>query len=151
MGGRNFCSYFFLINFANMQKQITILLVDDDDDDLHSFQSALDNIKITAECITAASGSEAIYKLSSDPAFLPEYIFLDLMMPAMDGKKCIGEIRKIKNNKHTPIIIHSSGDLKKDAAELIKTGASFYYQKPNTVDELTNILKKVLSAHVSKK
>ena len=133
-----------------MQKQITILLVDDDDDDLHTFKSALDNIKISAECVTAASGNEAIQKLSGDADFLPEYIFLDLMMPAMDGKKCIGEIRKIKNNKHTPIIIHSSVDLRNDAADLIKTGASFYYQKPNTIGELTTILKKVLSAHVSK-
>lgn len=132
-------------------QQITILLVDDDDEDMHIFKSALDNIKISAECVTAASGNEAIHKLSNDPGFLPEYIFLDLMMPAMDGKKCIGEIRKIKNNKHTPIIINSSADLSRDAADLIKKGASFYYQKPNSIGELTNILKKVLSAHISKK
>lgn len=133
-----------------MHKHITILLVDDDHDDLYIFKQAINQIKISAECVVATNGNDAIEKLAADPEFLPEYIFMDLVMPNMDGKKCIKEIRKIKNNKNTPIIIHSSINLHKDAAELIKSGASFYYQKPGTVGELTKILKKVLSAHISK-
>ena len=133
-----------------MQKHITILLVDDDHDDATIFKEAINQIQISANCVIATNGNEAIEKLETDPDFLPEYIFMDLVMPNMDGKKCIREIRKIKNNKNTPIIIHSSINLHNDAAELIETGASFYFQKPGSVGELTKILKKVLSAHISK-
>lgn len=133
-----------------MQKHITILLVDDDHDDATIFKEAINQIQISANCVIATNGNEAIERLETDPEFLPEYIFMDLVMPNMDGKKCIREIRKIKNNKNTPIIIHSSTNLHNDAAELIETGASFYFQKPGSVGELTKILKKVLSAHISK-
>ncbi len=133
-----------------MQKHITILLVDDDHDDATIFKEAINQIQINANCVIATNGNEAIERLETDPEFLPEYIFMDLVMPNMDGKKCIREIRKIKNNKNTPIIIHSSTNLHNDAAELIETGASFYFQKPGSVGELTKILKKVLSAHISK-
>ena len=133
-----------------MQKHITILLVDDDHEDQSIFKEAINQLEISAECVVAMDGNDAIEKLATDPEFLPEYIFMDLVMPKMDGKKCIREIRKIKNNKNTPIIIHSSVNLHNDAAELIKTGASYYFQKPGSVGELTKILKKVLSAHIPK-
>lgn len=132
-----------------MQKPVTILVVDDDQDDINFFQEAINQIDINAACVIATNGDDAIEKLKTAPDFFPEYIFLDLVMPKMDGKKCIREIRKIKHNKNTPIIIHSSVNLQKDAVDLIANGASYYYQKPGTIGELTTILKKILSAHIS--
>ncbi|MBA2501171.1 MAG: response regulator [Chitinophagaceae bacterium] len=134
-----------------MQKKITILLVDDQEDDLYIFKRALKQVDVSVKCVTAESGKEAVEKLMEDAEFLPDYIFMDLNMPVMDGKKSIREIRKVKNNKHTPIIIHSTKNLKEDAVNLIETGASFYFQKPNSIDELAAILEKILSAHIGNK
>ena len=64
-----------------MQKHITILLVDDDHEDQSIFKEAIDQLEISAECVVATDGNDAIEKLATDPEFLPEYIFMDLVMP----------------------------------------------------------------------
>jgi CheY-like chemotaxis protein len=128
---------------------ITVLLVDDDDDDQFIFISALTSINdLKINYRVASNGPDAIEMLLVDSNFAPDYIFLDMNMPLMDGRSCIKEIRKLEKKKNTPVIIHSTANLSEDAATLVETGASFYFQKPNSINKFTEILRKILSAHL---
>jgi len=127
---------------------ITVLLVDDDDDDQFIFISALSGINLKIDYRVVSNGPDAIEMFLTDSSFNPDYIFLDMNMPMMDGRRCIKEIRKLEKKKNTPVIIHSTTNLSEEAAALLDTGASFYFQKPNSIHKFTEILRQILSAHL---
>jgi CheY-like chemotaxis protein len=88
--------------------KVTCFLVDDDVDDLEIFTLAVEDLRINVNCVTAADGIDALEKLRNDEAFVPDFIFLDLNMPRMNGKQCLLEIKKIERLSSTPVIIYSN-------------------------------------------
>ena len=73
------------------------LVADDDEDDRFFFLEALRSIDPGITCMLASNGREALTLLQSDFFSLPDYIFLDLNMPLMNGLKCLEEIKKISS------------------------------------------------------
>jgi len=120
-----------------------VFLVDDDRDDREIFIEALAEIDNSCSCITAENGEEAIEKLHTN-GFVPDYIFLDLNMPRMNGRECLVEIKNIKRLKETPVIIYTTSSLQKEKEELVKLGASMFLTKPSNFHELCRSLKQVL-------
>ena len=55
-------------------------------------------------CIQSRSATAAISLLGY---LAPDYIFLDLNMPGMDGLKCLDEIKKTKELHNVPVILYS--------------------------------------------
>src|ERR1700758_2081341 len=96
-----------------MSKSILFFLVDDDADDREIFTMAARCIRKT-ECITAKNGEEALEFLKKNEEFVPDFIFLDLNMPKVDGKECLVEMRKIERLKQVPIYIYSTSLRDKD-------------------------------------
>ena len=79
---------------------MVILHVDDDPDDREIFQVALKEIDPDINCISVFSSQHALTMLRN---IIPDYIFLDINMPEMDGNECLSEIRK--DRKYDGIII----------------------------------------------
>jgi CheY-like chemotaxis protein len=107
-----------------------ILVVDDDVDDLQFFTDAIAEIDIHFRCWTAFNGIEAL-KLLGITDTRPDYIFLDLNMPRMDGRQCL---RHLKNSPvfHTiPVFIYSTSRRPEDVEELISMGAAAFIVKPS--------------------
>lgn len=121
----------------------TVLLVDDDKDDREIFIEALAQIDESLNCITAENGEEAIAKLSAT-GFIPNYIFLDLNMPRMNGRECLIEIKSIKDLESIPVIIYTTSSHPKEKDELEKLGASRFMTKPSNFNELCHSIKSVL-------
>jgi CheY-like chemotaxis protein len=84
---------------------MTILLVDDDQDDVYIFREAINAISPEIKCIHAQDGIEAVELLKDA---IVDIIFLDLNMPRMDGKECLTEIRNNDALRNIPIIIYST-------------------------------------------
>lgn len=120
------------------------LLVDDDDDDKEIFCLALEQIDPTITCHTASDGREAL-RILSNKSVLPDYIFLDLNMPQMDGKECLKEIKKQAPLNHIPVIIFSTSSAQKDMDETKKLGATSFITKPPLVSELAKKLTEVFT------
>ena len=120
-----------------------VFLVDDDRDDREIFIEALAEIDDSYHCFTAENGEEAISKLSAN-AFVPDYIFLDLNMPRMNGRECLVEIKTIKQLERIPVIIYTTSSLQREKEELVKLGASMFITKPNNFNDLCHSLKQVL-------
>src|SRR5204863_3105714 len=86
---------------------MTILIVDDDPEDISLFCEAIHEIDSFFKCIAAKNGNEAL-QLLSKLAKLPDYIFLDINMPGMNGFECLSEIKKNPKLENIPVVMHSS-------------------------------------------
>jgi CheY-like chemotaxis protein len=74
------------MNFTPVQK--TLLIVDDDHDDIQLFCEAVTYINETHHCFSAPNG-EAALQLLKAAIVKPDFVFLDLNMPRMSGKQLL--------------------------------------------------------------
>jgi PleD family two-component response regulator len=67
-----------------------------------------------------STGNTALHYLSTEKV-LPDYIFMDYSMPAMDGLDCLEKIKKIERAKDIPVVMYSGKDAAhyQDAAMLL--------------------------------
>ncbi len=127
-----------------MNKKRTVLIIDDDDDDRTIFSAAIKEIHSDIQCITAKSGHDALMLLKNEATQLPDFIFLDLNMPCMNGKQCLAEIKNNSRLLHIPIIMYSTTKRHEDMEDVKKLGASFFITKPALFDEICAAITFVL-------
>ena len=132
-----------------MPLNITCFLIDDDVDDQDIFILALEEVDPSIRCYTASDGVEALRKLNGEKDFRPDFIFLDLNMPRLNGRQCLEEIRKIDFLDAIPVVIYSTSSGQRDKTETKQLGAADYIVKPNTVSALADVLARFF--HVSPK
>ncbi|TDE11551.1 response regulator [Dyadobacter psychrotolerans] len=119
-----------------MNGALIYLIVDDDADDREFFREAVAEINSSSVCLMADNGAEALRKLRSGIKHLPDYIFLDLNMHLMDGRKCLVELKKDINLKNIPVIILTTSSAQKDIDETRNLGASDFLTKPSEYQKL---------------
>ena len=85
------------------------------------------------EVILAEDGFDALAKVSDH---LPDVIFVDVMMPRLDGYQTCSLIKKNPRFKTTPVIMLSSKDGLFDRARGRMVGSDQYLTKPFTKDSL---------------
>ena len=91
-----------------MEKTILCLLVDDDPDDQEIFCLALQEIGKNLECIIANGGNQALEMLNSNKALIPDFIFIDVNMPGMNGIDCLKHIKDLEHLKESEVIMYST-------------------------------------------
>jgi len=123
----------------NMEKRV--FLLDDDNDEHEIFLSALRRVDEQVDFNAASDWHEASGMLIN---FRPDFIFVDLNMPKMDGFSCVMEIRKIQFLRDVPIYIYSTGITEKDGKRALSAGATSYIVKPASFLDLCKTLKKIL-------
>jgi CheY-like chemotaxis protein len=123
-----------------MKQKKICLLIDDDSDDQEIFVLALEHINKDFVCVVASNGHEALGKLTTANSPLPDYIFLDLNMPRMNGKECLKEIKKNTLLNHIPVIIYTTSSMASDKSETASLGASGFITKPFSLPELIDLL-----------
>lgn len=121
----------------------TILLIDDDRDDQEIFSMALQEVAPDFRFITAGDGFEALEMLK-ERNVKPDYIFLDLNMPRMNGRRCLEEIRRDPGLSEVPVVIYSTSSELKDREQLIEMGATAFVTKPPKIVELINIVRDII-------
>ena len=99
------------------------------------------------EAHLAESGREAI-DLVSRHLVSYDIIFMDHMMPYMDGAEATENIRQLEGNyaKNVPIIALTANAIKGVDKQLLKSGMNDYIAKPIKIDQLSAILRKWLPA-----
>ncbi len=95
--------------------------------------------KVGCEVITATDGFEALAKITDHR---PDIIFVDIMMPRLDGYQTTALIKNNKMFKKTPVIMLSSKDGLFDRARGRIVGSEQYLTKPFTKEELLGAIKK---------
>ena len=126
----------------------TILIVDDDANDLMFIERAFRAIGVTDPIHTVNGGQEAIDYMAGGGKYAnrsvyayPTFITIDLKMPGKDG---FAVLEHLKNNPAYAIIptvvLTSSRDLD-DIKKAYMLGASSYHVKPHSPEELRKFLK----------
>jgi CheY-like chemotaxis protein len=118
-------------------------LIDDDIDDQEIFLMALQEVDESINCVIANDGVDGLKKLNDDPLFIPDYIFLDVNMPKMNGMQCLPEIKKLPRLKDVKIIMFSTSADSRIIRASKELGANDFVVKPAGLSPLIDVLKKI--------
>lgn len=118
-------------------KGIKVMVIDDSNTIRRSAEIFL--LQAGCEVILAEDGFDALAKIADHQ---PDVIFLDIMMPRLDGYQTCALIKKNSRFSSTPVIMLSSKDGLFDRARGRLVGSDEYLTKPFTKDTLLNAVSK---------
>lgn len=121
---------------------LVILNIDDDPEDLEIFYKAVKTVNPLAKCLLARDAKEALNILRD--AIVPDYIFLDIHMPMMDGKTTLAELRQNKRLEDVPVVMYSTKINPSETEEYAALGANQFLNKHNDFRGLVNSLESLL-------
>lgn len=120
-----------------MASDIKVMIIDDSNTIRRTAEALLK--KAGYEVLTAADGFEAMSMITDHR---PDIIFVDIMMPRLDGYQTCLLIKNNKRFKHIPVIMLSSKDGLFDRARGRIAGSQEYVNKPFTQEELIEVISK---------
>ncbi len=120
-----------------------ILVIDDDPDDVAFFMDALADLSPDTLVNHAADGERAIeFLLQCSKEKLPDVIFMDISMPAIDGWECLREIKRLMASHQIPIVMFSTLNFKMQNLSPSDVGAAAFLTKPDSMAGLkSNLLQ----------
>lgn len=121
------------------------LLIDDDADDQEFFEIALKSIDENIECLFANDGLQGLKILEKEKNNLPDFVFIDLNLPRMNGKECLAIIKNDPAYAHLSTIVISTSSDPGDIAETRRLGASDYIVKPPKTSTLISRLQNIFN------
>ena len=98
------------------------------------------------EVVTATDGFDALSKIADSK---PAIIFVDIMMPRLDGYQTCALIKNNKEFNATPVVMLSSKDGLFDKAKGRIVGSDQYLTKPFSRDELLGAIRKLVPQAVA--
>jgi CheY-like chemotaxis protein len=128
------------VSFPN----IKTLIVDDEPMNLVVATGLFRDYKMDTE--TAESGTDAINKYITSE-FSYELIFMDHMMPEMDGVEAMKQIRQVAAERHqNPVILALTANVLSGEREMfMQEGFDGFLAKPIDINEFERVMKRVLS------
>jgi len=119
------------------KKERTILLVEDNPDDVALTLRALEKHNIKNKVTVARDGAEALDYLFAtgaysdrDTSVMPAVIILDLKLPKVDGLTVLERMRADERTKLVPVVILTSSKEEQDMIKGYRLGANSYVRKP---------------------
>lgn len=123
---------------------LKILIVDDSKTIRRTAESLLSNAG--HKVVTAVDGFSALAEVVEHH---PDIIFLDIMMPRLDGYQTCALIKNNEKFRNTPVIMLSSKDGLFDKARGRIVGSDQYLTKPFTKEELLGAVKDYSPSYAS--
>jgi CheY-like chemotaxis protein len=131
-----------------LDKDETILLIEDDKVDIMTVQRALKKNEISNPLYIARTGLEAFSMLRGEGGIeklSPALILLDLNLPKMSGIEFLRELRSDPKLKGLHIIVLTSSNEPKDQAAAYEYNVDDYIVKPHSFDEFTRAMATILA------
>jgi CheY-like chemotaxis protein len=122
---------------------VKVLIIDDDEDDRELFSYALSNVSSDVTCVEAVDGEDGL-RLLRENGCNPDYIFLDLNMPRVDGILFLEKMRRDRRLSDIPVIIYTTSKFQNDKEKCVELGAVHFITKPTTISEIESAISFVL-------
>lgn len=119
-----------------------ILNIDDDADDREMFCDAIKAVDPTISCVQMDSGRKGLEFIGS-AEILPDYVFVDINMPKMDGFECVEKIRSMPGTKKIQVVMYSTSVRPGDQPKLDRLGIR-YLNKTSRPADLVESIKGIL-------
>lgn len=128
-----------------MKQKPTILLVDDDQDDLLLLREAISEISSDYEMVERDNGRSALdYLRTNTNRLLPHLIVLDINMPVLSGKETLAILKADENFREIPVVLFSTSSSEADRNFAEKFGVA-HHTKPLDMSRLMDVAHKLLS------
>ena len=130
-----------------LNRDESILLVEDDRVDIMTVQRALKKNEISNPLFIARTGQDALNMLRGEAGFdqlSPALILLDLNLPKMSGIEFLQELRSDPQLNELHIIVLTSSNEPKDRAAAFEYDVDDYIVKPHSFDEFTSAMATIL-------
>ena len=131
-------------------KNKTILLVDDNQDDLALATRAFRKSDFNKELIMTNDGVEALEYLFGKNGKtgcaiedMPLLVLLDLKMPRINGLEVLREMRAAEKTRLIPVVMFTSSNEERDIIDSRKLGANNYIQKPVKFSDFIEVIKSL--------
>ncbi|HEY5602823.1 MAG TPA: response regulator [Gammaproteobacteria bacterium] len=128
----------------------TILLVEDNPDDVTLTLRALKKNNLLNEVVVARDGVEALDYLfhegryaSAALEYLPELVLLDLKLPKVDGLEVLKRIRSSEATKLLPVVILTSSNEQSDIISGYELGVNSYIRKPVDFEQFIEAVRQL--------
>jgi CheY-like chemotaxis protein len=136
------------VSTAEPSRNKTILLVEDNPDDVELAKRALKKNNIMNEVTLARDGAEALELLHGRPAgavpsIHPTVVLLDLKLPKVDGLEVLRRIRADERTRTLPVVVLTSSKEEKDLVESYNLGANSYIRKPVDFTQFTEAVRQL--------
>lgn len=132
----------------NVMKQIEILIVDDDSDDVELFQEVLNESDLNATTIAFFDPDAAFGHLQNRVdrrEKLPDLVVMDLNMPRMQGHEALSVFKATDAYHRIPVIVISVSKRAEDSEKSFLLGAAGYFIKPLHPDEWKPVINLIRS------
>jgi CheY-like chemotaxis protein len=136
----------------------TILLVEDNDDDVFVMRRALKQGGITNPLHVATDGQAALDYLSAAGDYadrarypLPFIAFVDLKLPYVDGFEILSWIRRQPDLSELVVVMLTSSAEQRDQEKAYLSGARSYLVKPPTPETLADLMNSLESYWLAKR
>ena len=125
---------------ASPFRGLKVLVIDDSKTIRRTAETLL--AKEGCEVFTAVDGFDALTKIADHQ---PDIVFVDIMMPRLDGYQTCALIKKSGKHRATPVIMLSSKDSLFDRARGRMVGSDEYLTKPFTKESLLRAVESHLA------
>ena len=120
------------------------VIIDDDAEDQELFLIAAQEVNPDVICKCERDAEQALALLKKSPE-TPDFIFLDINMPKMDGFEFIKLLKSDERLQKIPVIFYSTATEMEYAQKAKQLGASGFVTKTTNYADLCNLLRMFLN------
>jgi two-component system, response regulator len=131
-------------------KNKTLLLVEDNADDVDLTLRSFRKSNMTAEVVVARNGVEALDYIFGTGAYegrdmgaAPAVILLDLKMPKLSGVEVLRRLQQDPRTRLIPVVVLSSSNEEKDKMECYQLGANSYIRKSVDFNQFSETIRSL--------
>ncbi len=132
-----------------MNRTLSILLVEDDPDDIELMEDALKGNHIPFYLETIKQGDAVLPYLESAVNY-PDVIVLDLNLPKMHGREVLKSIKSRPAISSIPVVILTTSSSKKEIDYCMQNGAEEYLIKPVTLEGFAETIAAIVKVAMKK-
>jgi len=129
-------------------KNMKILLVEDNPDDVELTLRVFKKYNIINQIIVARDGEEALEQLFNFRKGIPKeerpnLILLDLKLPKVDGLEVLRQIKSHPLTQPIPVVILTTSKEESDLTKSYKLGVNSYIRKPVNFDNFIEVIRQL--------
>jgi len=123
---------------------LSLLLIEDDPDDIELMNEALKEASIIYSIQTISQGDKVIPYLELCKKF-PDVIILDLNLPKLHGRDVLRLLKSSERFKEIPVAILTTASSQSEREYCLKEGADKFLTKPSTVEGFNQTINTIIS------
>jgi CheY-like chemotaxis protein len=129
------------------ERQIEILLVEDDPGDVMMTREAFQDYKLHNELHVVSDGAEAMAFLRQEGEYAdrprPDLVLLDLNLPRMDGRQVLEAIKSDPELASIPVVVLTTSENEDDVLRSYSLHANAYVTKPVDFQRFIEVVRQI--------